>query len=375
MPVPFFSLHDQTHALKGEILQRLGEVIEANGFANGPAVARFEEQLAAYLHVAQVVCVNSGTSALHGALVAAGVRAGDEVITVAHTWISTAWAISYVGARPVFVDVDPCTCGLDPRQLERATTAKTRAIIPVHLYGHPADMDAILEFAAARGIAVIEDCAQSMGATYKGRQTGTMGLVNATSFYPSKNLGAYGEGGAVLTNDAAVAARVRRLRDHAQASRHQHVELGFNWRMDGMQGAVLSVKLRHLDAWNGRRQEIASRYSSAMQAMPGLKVVPARSWARPIWHIFPVFHERRDEFRRLLEQRGIQTGVHYPTPVHLQPVYSWLGMERGSLPVSEWMAATEASLPMYPEMSDEQVEQVIAAVGEVCDALGRAASV
>jgi dTDP-4-amino-4,6-dideoxygalactose transaminase len=371
MAVPFFSLRDQTRALKKAVMQRVGEVIDTNSFANGPSVARFEEELASYLGIGHVVCVNSGTSALHGALIAAGVQAGDDVITVAHTWISTVWAISYAGARPVFVDIERRTCGLDPRLLDRVVTPRTRAIIPVHLYGHPVDMDPILAFAADRGIAVIEDCAQSIGARYKGRKTGSMGLVNATSFYPSKNLGAYGEGGAVLTNDADIAARVRRLRDHAQAARHHHVELGFNWRMDGLQGAVLSVKLPHLDAWNRRRRAIASRYTAAMKEIPGLTVLPSLGWAEPSWHIYPVFHEQRDKFRTLLEQRGVQTGVHYPTPVHLQPVYSWLNVPRGSLPASEWMAATEVSLPMYPEMSDEQASEVIEAVVGACQELVR----
>jgi len=371
MPVPFFSLREQTRALKQEIVERLSEVIDDNGFANGPAVRRFEEELAALLGIRHVVCVNSGTSALHGALIAAGVKAGDEVVTVSHTWISTVWAISYVGAHPVFVDVDRCTCGLDPRLLDRVVTARTGAIIAVHLYGHPVDMDPLLAFAAERGIPVIEDCAQSIGARYRGRSTGSFGLVNATSFYPSKNLGAYGEGGAVLTSDDEIAARVRRLRDHAQLGRHNHVELGFNWRMDGLQGAVLSVKLRHLDEWNRRRRAIAAKYSAAMAPMPGLTVLPTLGWAEPIWHIYPVFHEKRDQFRQGLEQRGVQTGVHYPTPVHLQPVYASLDVPKGSLPVTEWMAATEVSLPMYPEMSDQEVAQVIQAVGETCHELAR----
>ena len=366
MSVPFFSLRDQTRALKPEIVQRLGEVIDGTGFANGPAVGRFEEELAAFLGIRHVVCVNSGTSALHGALIAAGVKAGDEVVTVSHTWISTVWAISYIGARPVFVDVDRCTCGLDPRLLDRVVTARTRAVVAVHLYGHPVDMDPLLALASERGIPVIEDCAQSIGARYKGRPTGSLGVVNATSFYPSKNLGAYGEGGAVLTNDTEIAARVRRLRDHAQLGRHNHVELGFNWRMDGLQGAVLSVKLRHLEEWNRRRQAIAARYSAAIGPLPGLTVLPSPGWAEPIWHIYPVFHERRDRFRTLLERRGVQTGVHYPTPVHLQPVYASLNVAKGSLPVTEWMAATEVSLPMYPEMSDEDVDQVIQGVAETC---------
>jgi dTDP-4-amino-4,6-dideoxygalactose transaminase len=360
--IPFLSLKDQSAALRSDILAGLAQVIDAQTFANGPGVAAFERSLAAYVGCREAICVNSGTSALHGALLCAGVTAGHDVVTVPYTWISTCWAISYAGARPVFVDIDRSTCGMDPARLESAITPATKAILVVHLYGHPVDLDPILEIANRRGIAVIEDCAQSIGASYKGRQTGTFGIVNATSFYPGKNLGAFGEGGALLTDDAAIAARARRLRDHAQADRHHHEELGFNWRMDGFQGAVLSAKLPQLDRWNTRRREIAARYLRGMADVPSLVVPVPQPWAEPNWHIFPVFHPRRDEFRARLEQLGVQTSVHYPRPVHLQPAYAFLGHKPGSFPTSEELAATQVSLPMFPELSDADVETVIECV-------------
>jgi dTDP-4-amino-4,6-dideoxygalactose transaminase len=370
MVVPFMSLREQTEALRPQILEALAKVVDTQGFANGPAVAAFEKELAAWLGVKEVVAVNSGTTALHAALIVAGVKPGDEVITVAHTWISTAWAITYAGATPVFADIDPSTNGMDPADVARRITPRTKAILPVHLYGHPVDLDPLVALAAERSIPVIEDCAQSIGARYKGRQTGTFGAVNATSFYPGKNLGAYGEGGAVMTDDPALAARVRRLRDHAQDGRHNHVELGFNWRLDGFQGAVLSVKLPRLAGWNARRREIAARYRAGLAGVPGLSMLGDHAWAEPIWHIFPVFHARRDDLRTRLEAKGVQSGVHYPRPVHLQPAYASLGLKQGSLPASERAAATEVSLPMYPELADAQVDQVVQAVIEVCRDLG-----
>lgn len=364
--IPFLSLKAQTAGLRDEVLAALGDVIDAQGFANGPAVATFERELAAYLGCREVVCVNSGTSSLHAALLGAGVGAGDDVVSVSHTWISTAWAISYVGARPVFVDVDRTTCGMDPSKLADAIGPKTKAILPVHLYGQPVDLDPILEIARKRGVPVIEDCAQSIGAKYKGRQTGTFGLVNATSFYPGKNLGAFGEGGAVMTDDVAIADRVRSLRDHAQQGRHNHVELGFNWRMDGFQGAVLSVKLAHLDRWNARRREIAAHYLEGLSGIGGLSLLQRNDWSEPIWHIFPVFHAKRDELRTRLEALGVQTGIHYPKPIHLQPAYASLGYRAGDFPIAEELAATEVSLPMFPELSDSDVNTVIDAVRRVC---------
>ncbi len=370
-PVPFLSLREQTLALKKELLAAIEGVIDSQGFANGPAVAKFEEELATFLGVKHVVAVNSGTTSLQAALICAGVAPGDEVITVAHTWISTAWAISYVNARPVFCEIERATCGMDPEDLARRITSKTKAIVPVHLYGQPVDLDPILEVAGAHGIPVVEDCAQSIGALYRGRQTGTFGLVNATSFYPGKNLGALGEGGAVMTNDDGVAARLKRLRDHAQAGRHNHVEIGFNWRMDGFQGAALSVKLKHLARWNSRRQEIAAQYRAGLSALAarGLTLLPENEWSAPIWHIFPVFHAKRDELRASLEAKGVQTGVHYPRPVHLQPAYAYLGLQAGALPVTELAASTEVSLPMFPELGDDAVRYVIEQVTATCDEL------
>ena len=368
--IPFLSLKDQTAALKPAMLVALEEVIDSQGFANGPAVEAFEKKLASYLGVKEVVCVNSGTTSLHAALLATGVKPGDDVMTVAHTWISTCWAITYAGAKPVFCDIDPSTCGMDPAELEKRLTPRTRAILPVHLYGQPVEMDPILAFAKQKGLPVIEDCAQSIGAQYKGRQTGSLGTVNATSFYPGKNLGAYGEGGAAMTNDTEMAARIRRLRDHAQQGRHNHVEIGFNWRMDGFQGAVLAIKLAHLDAWNARRREIADRYLQAFEGLKGVRTLPKRGWCEPSWHIFPVFHDRRDDFRAALEKHGVQSGVHYPTPVQLQPAYADLGVKKGALPHSERAAATEISLPMFAELTDAQVAQVIEAVTAVANELG-----
>lgn len=369
--IPFLSLKDQTAALREEVLTGLGQVIDSQAFANGPAVAAFERALAEYLGCREVICVNSGTTALHGALLGAGVMPADEVITVPYTWISTSWAISYVGARPVFVDVDRSTCGMDPARVESAITAKAKAIILVHLYGHPVDMDPILEISKRRGIPVIEDSAQSMGARYKGRHTGTFGLVNTTSFYPGKNLGAFGEGGAMLTDDVAIAGRLRRLRDHAQADRHHHVEVGFNWRMDGFQGAVLLAKLPHLDRWNARRREIATRYLAGMSGLKDVRLPTPEPWAEPNWHIFSLFHPRRADFRARLEQLGVQTSVHYPRPVHLQPAYASLGYRSGDFPVAETLAATQISMPMFPELTDAQVDAVIDAVRQASTELAR----
>jgi dTDP-4-amino-4,6-dideoxygalactose transaminase len=368
--IPFLSLKDQTAEIKPLVMRALEEVVDSQGFANGPAVAKFEKEFATYLGVEHVIAVNTGTTSLHAALVCAGVSPGDEVVTVSHTWISTAWAISYAGAKPVFADIDPSTCGMDAKDLAKKITPKTKAILPVHLYGQPVDMDPILDIARERKIPVIEDCAQSIGAKYKGRKTGTMGLVNATSFYPGKNLGAFGEGGAVMTNDAQIAARVRRLRDHAQEGRHNHVEIGFNWRMDGFQGAVLSIKLPRLDGWNARRREIAAIYDKGLAGAKNLRRLGAHSWAEPIWHIYPVFHAKRDELRSRLEAKGVQSGVHYPKPVHLQPAYASLGYAQGSLPEAEKAASQQVSLPMFPELTDAQAHEVVKAVVEVCAELG-----
>ena len=367
--IPFLSLKEQTEKLKPEIMKALEAVVDGQGFANGPPVAEFEKAFASFLGCKDTICVNSGTTSLQAALIATGVKPGDEVVTVSHTWISTAWAISYVNATPVFCDIDPATCGMDPKKLEAAITSKTKAILPVHLYGQPVDLDPILAIAKAKNIPVIEDTAQAVGAKYKGKRVGTFGQANATSFYPGKNLGAWGEGGAVMTDDVDMAARIRRLRDHAQQGRHNHVEIGFNWRLDGFQGAVLSAKLPHLDGWNARRRQIAEKYLAGFAGLPGLHILPKHEWSEAIWHIFPVFHDKRDEFRSKLEAKGVQSGVHYPKPVHLQPAYAFLGVKPGSLPESERAAATEISLPMFAELTDAQADKVVEAVRDVAKEL------
>jgi dTDP-4-amino-4,6-dideoxygalactose transaminase len=364
--IPCFSLARQVEELRPEALKRIAAVLDDQGFASGPWVGRFEAELAAYLGARHVVALNSGTSALHAALLVAGVSPGDEVVTVAHTWISTAWAITYVGARPVFVDVEARTCGMDPDRLEAAITPRTRAIVPVHLYGQPAALGPILEIAERRGLPVIEDCAQAIGATYRGRRAGTWGRVNTTSFYPAKNLGAFGEGGALITDDPRLAERAARLRDHAQAERHRHVEIGYNWRMDGIQGALLSLKLPRLEGWTSRRTAIADRYRLELAAAPGLGLLEGLADASSCWHVFPAFHARRDALRGALERRGVQTAIHYPVPVHRQPAYAGLGLPAGSLPVTERLAATEVSLPMFPELTDGEVATVVGAVVDAC---------
>jgi len=367
--IPLLSLKEQTASLKSEVMTTLEKVVDSQGFANGPAVDAFEKKFASYLGVGHTVGVNTGTTSLHAALIAAGVKPGDDVLTVSCTWISTAWAISYANARPIFCDIDPKTCGMDPAELPKRITPKTRAILPVHLYGQPVDLDPILAFAREKGLPVIEDAAQSIGAKYRGKMTGSLGLVNATSFYPGKNLGAWGEGGACMSNDAEIAARIKRLRDHAQEGRHNHTEIGFNWRMDGFQGAVLGIKLDHLDKWNARRRAIADKYLAAFEGLKGLTTLPKHSWCEPIWHIFPAFHARRDDFRKQLESLGVQSGIHYPKPVHLQPAYAHLGVAKGSLPQSERAAEAQMSLPMFPELTDAQVNEVISAVTAVAKEL------
>src|SRR5258708_1422463 len=280
--IPFLTLKEQTAKLKPEILAALEGVIDTQGFANGPAVEKFEKEFAAYLGVKHAICVNSGTTSLHAALLCCDVKTGDDVLTVAHTWISTVCGVSYVGANPVFCDVDATLALMDPKELEKRVTKKTKAILPVHLYGHPVDLDAMLDFSKKKGIPLIEDAAQSIGARWKGKQTGGFGLVNATSFYPGKNLGAFGEGGACMTDDDEHGARIRSLRDHAQRGRHHHVEIGFNWRLDGFQGAVLSVKLKHLDAWNDRRRAIARRYLDGLSGLPGVRLMKPAPHSDPI---------------------------------------------------------------------------------------------
>ncbi len=364
--IPFLDLQAQYHQLRGEILPALDQVSESCGWAQGPATKAFESDFAAYCGVKHCVTLNSGTSALHLAMRCLDIGPGDEVITVPMTFIATAWGISYVGARPVFVDICPHRRTLDPSKLKAAITPRTKAIIPVHLYGMPADMDPILEIAAQHGIPVIEDAAQAHGARYHDKRVGQFGRIACFSFYPGKNLGAYGEGGALLTNDDDIAARARALRDHAQTERYHHAEIGYNYRMDGFQGAVLGIKLKYLDAWNAARRAHAARYNQRLTGLPlQIPTVPADS--EPVWHLYVVEVPKRDEVRQKLTDAGIGTGLHYPLPLHLQGAYAFLGHRRGDFPVTEKLADTCLSLPMYAELTDAQIDVV-------CDTLRRAIS-
>jgi dTDP-4-amino-4,6-dideoxygalactose transaminase len=362
--VPYFDLKTQYSGIREEILEALDGVCRTASFSSGPEVAEFEREFAAYCEVKHCVAVNSGTSALHLALLAAGVQAGDEVITTPNTFIATAEAISYAGARPTFVDVDPVTANIDAQQIECAITGRTKAIIPVHLYGRPADIGSILKIANRYGIPVIEDACQAHGARWMNRRVGGLGFAGAFSFYPGKNLGAYGEGGALTTNDDGVAERVRILRDHGQSRRYHHDVTGYNYRMDGFQGAVLRVKLRYLDKWNARRREIAQRYRESLAT--ARVILPEDSPdSESVYHLFVACVENRDAAREAMEARGVQTAIHYPVPIHLQKAYEWLGHTRGSFPHTELAADRVLSLPLFPEMTDEQVEYAATALAEV----------
>jgi len=355
--IPFVDLKRQYASISDEIHAAIDSVLNECSFASGPAVAGFEAEFARYCGVRHCIGVNSGTSALHLALIACGVGAGDEVITVPMTFVATAWAISYVGARPVFVDIEPDTCTMDVIQVERAITPRTRAIIPVHLYGQMAQMDPLVELCERRGLALIEDAAQAHGALDRGRSAGGVGRVGCFSFYPGKNLGAYGEGGAITTNDDQIAVRLHRLRDHAQAKRYYHDELGFNYRMDGLQGAVLRVKLRHLDAWNAARRQVAIRYS-IMLGETALTLPQEAEGRRHVWHLYVVRHPDRDRLRNALTEASIATGLHYPVPVHLQPAYAHLGHRVGDFPVAEHVGYECLSLPIYPELLEPEQDRI-----------------
>jgi dTDP-4-amino-4,6-dideoxygalactose transaminase len=355
--IPFVNLKRQYTAICDEVHQAIQEVFDQCAFASGPAVAAFEADFARYCGVRHCICVNSGTSALHLALLACGVGPGDEVITVPMTFVATAWAISYVGARPVFVDIEPDTFTIDINQVERAISSRTRAILPVHLYGQMAQLDPLVEMCKQHGLALIEDAAQAHGAMYYGRRAGAVGRVGCFSFYPGKNLGAYGEGGAITTNDDTIAARARSLRDHAQSERYRHEEVGFNYRMDGLQGAVLSVKLRHLERWNATRCQVATRYRALLEDT--LLALPDEAEGRRhVWHLYVVRYPERDRLQQALAAAGIATGLHYSIPVHLQPAYASLGYRLGDFPVTEKVAQECLSLPIYAELSEKEQERI-----------------
>ncbi len=360
--IPFFDMQARHAARREEYLRAISEVMDSGCFAAGPFVERFERDFAKYCGTGCCVGVGSGTEALWLTMVAMGIGPGDEVITVPMTFAATVEAICLAGAKPVFVDIDERTYTMNPALLERAITPRTKAIIPVHLFGQAAAMAPILEIARARGIRVIEDAAQAHGAEYHGRKTGSLGDAGCFSFYPSKNLGAFGEGGAVVTNDDELAIKLRMLRDHGQSGRNRHTYVGWNSRLDAIQAAVLGVKLRHLDHENQIRREIAIRYSRGLLGLPDVLPPRVAEGSSHVYHIYALRVSGRAPLLDALQARQIGFSIHYPTPVHLQPAFRGLGHQPGDFPVAELCAGEFVSLPMYPELSPAQVVEVTQAV-------------
>lgn len=366
MKVPYFDLKSQYAQIRDEIQTALDRVAQNAAFILGEEVEKFERSFAEYCGVKHCVALNSGTSALHLALLSAGIGPGDEVITTSNTFIATVEAISYTGAKAVLVDIDPATANLDPNEVEKAITKQTRAIIPVHLYGRPVNLDKINEIAAAHRLVLIEDACQSHGAKYSGKRVGGFGHAAAFSFYPGKNLGAYGEGGALTTNDDEVAKLARSLRSHGEAVRYVHRYVGYNYRMDGFQGAVLNVKLKHLDEWTAKRQAFANLYRQLL--MDSDAQLPQDSpIGESVYHLFVVYVENRDRVRSELEKRGVQTAIHYPIPVHLQEAFADLGYGPNSLPHTERACERVMSMPLFPEMTEEQVRYAATCLSEVIE--------
>jgi dTDP-4-amino-4,6-dideoxygalactose transaminase len=359
--IPFVDLKAQYASIKTEVNAAIQGVLDSCQFTLGSEVAKFEEEFAAYCGAGQGIGVNTGTSALHLALLAAGIGPGDEVITVPFTFVATVSAIDYTGAKTVFVDIDPRTFTMDPNAVEAAITERTKAIIPVHLYGQPADMDPILEIAKRRGLLVIEDAAQAHGAEYKGRRAGSMGDMGCFSFYPGKNLGAYGEGGIVVTNRADYTRTIRMLRDWGAEKKYEHVLKGYNYRLEGIQGAILRVKLRHLEAWTEGRRKAAAHYDRLL-AGSGVPTPQAMPYARHVYHIYAIRTQHRQAWQDALNAQGIQSGIHYPFPVHMLPAFADLGYRAGQFPHSERAAKEVLSLPMFPELTEAQCQEVARAV-------------
>ncbi|HNS01432.1 MAG TPA: DegT/DnrJ/EryC1/StrS family aminotransferase [Anaerolineae bacterium] len=359
-PIPLVDLKAQYAALRPDIDAAIARVIANASFIMGPEVRAFEEAFAAYCQARHAVGLSSGTAAIELTLRALGVGPGDEVITTPFTFIATAEAISAAGATPVFADIDPATYNLDPAAVETVITPRTRALLPVHLYGQPAAMDALAAIAQRHGLFLIEDAAQAHGAEINGRRVGSLGDAACFSFYPGKNLGCYGDGGAVTTDDEALAGRLRKLRDHGRVSKYVHDELGYGHRLDALQAAILSAKLPHLDAANAARRRLAARYDELL-ADTDLVLPVASERVTPAWHLYVVRSPRRDEVLASLKAQGIEAGIHYPLPLHLQPAYRALGLGPGSFPVAEAASQQVLSLPLFPELSEEQQERVAGA--------------
>jgi dTDP-4-amino-4,6-dideoxygalactose transaminase len=363
MNIPFVDLKAQYADIHSEIDTAIGDVVESTRFVGGPPVTNFEKQFGDFCGAPYAIGVSSGTAALHVALVATGIGPDDEVITVPNTFIATTEAITMAGAKPVFVDVEPESYNIDADRIEEALTPRTKAILPVHLYGQPADMDPVMEIARRHDLVVIEDACQAHGAEYKGKKVGTFGHVGCFSFYPGKNLGAYGDGGMVVTDDPSVADTIRLLSNHGRVDRHQHSREGFNYRLDTLQAAILSVKLKHLERWNAQRRDHARRYSELLAGLE-VKTPVEKEFAKHVFHLYIIRLSRRDELAEHLSSRGIAVGMHYPLALHQQEAYAHLNYPLGSFPVSEACAREVLSLPMFPELSEAQIQHVVAAIEE-----------
>jgi dTDP-4-amino-4,6-dideoxygalactose transaminase len=367
MKVPFLDLKIQYEAIKDEINDAIAQVIASCAFAGGPFVAEFEKNLAEFCKCSYAVGVGSGTEALWLALIGLGIGAGDEVITVPNTFIATAEAITFCGAKPVFVDIDEKTYTMDPELIESAITPRTKAIIPVHLFGQPADMEPIMEIAGKNGLFVIEDACQAHGAEYKGRSAGSIGDAGCFSFYPGKNLGAYGEAGAVITNNAELAEKMAMFRDHGQSRKYHHAVIGWNARMDGVQGAILNVKLKHLPAWTEARRKNAELYNKLLTETGGIIKPVEASYAKHVYHVYATRIKSRDDLIAKLEAKDIHCGIHYPVPVHRQDAYLNSGDDFPDLKISETIASELLSLPMYPELAEAQIEYVVESLKQIKD--------
>ncbi len=373
MSVPFVDLHAQYASIEVDVDAAMKAVLRRSDFILGKDLELFEQEYADYIGTRFAIGVDSGMSALTLILKGLGIGPGDEVITSANTFIATALTISAVGGTPILVDVDPETFTLDLEKLEAAVTSKTKAIMPVHLFGHPEDMDPIMDIANRHNLFVVEDACQSHGATYKGKMTGSFGIAAAYSFYPAKNLGAYGDGGMIVTSNEALRDSIALLRNYGQTAKYHHAVQGYNNRLDTLQAAVLRVKLPHLDDWNAARRRHADMYDSLLAGC-GVAVPPRMPEVEPVWHLYAVRTEHREELRAFLQERGIATGIHYPIPIHMQPAYQELGLKEGDFPISERDAQQMLSLPMFPELTEDQIHYVADAILEFCADKGLSSS-
>jgi dTDP-4-amino-4,6-dideoxygalactose transaminase len=361
--IPYLDLPAQIRSVRKEIDAAIARTLDNCSFCLGPDVVQFEKDFAKFCGAQHCVAFNSGTSALHIAQILIGVGSGDEVITTPFTFVATSWAISYVGAKPVYVDIQDATMNLDPKLIEHAITSKTKAIMPVHLYGQPFDVNPVLEICRKHKLPLIEDAAQAHAAKYKGKIIGTFGEISCFSFYPGKNLGACGEGGALVTNNAAFAARARSLREHGSTVRYHHDEVGFNYRMEGIQGAVLGIKLKYLDKWTSGRRRVAHRYHELLTGTP-LQLPREATYAESAYHLYVVRHPQRDKLKEYLDANGVGCALHYPLPLHLQKCYASLGYKPGDFPMAEKAARECLSLPIYAELTDAQIQRVATVIKE-----------